>query len=123
MLGDLPNLGDDGDEPMDELSVMEAPLDRDGVEDVSESLSEIPDECDDIEDTFLSLCAVATSGALRVWTLVVERRTGEEIWNLSDCLIEVDFVSFAVVGFSLLEEVPNRILEENALAREAIVKE
>jgi hypothetical protein len=58
--------GDDGDEPTEELSVIDAPLDREGIEEASESLSDIPDECDETDDTFLSLCAMATSGELRV---------------------------------------------------------
>jgi hypothetical protein len=59
-------LGDDGEDPTEELSVIEAPLDRDGIEEPSESLSEVLEECDETDETFLSLCAVATSGALSV---------------------------------------------------------
>ena len=81
---------------------MEAPLDRDGVDDKSESLSEFLEELEDIEDTFLNFWAVATSSALKVCTLVVERRTGAEIWILSSCLIEFDLVSLFWVGFSLV---------------------
>jgi hypothetical protein len=46
--------------------VTEAPRERADVDDTSESLSELRDEADDIEETFLNLCAVATSGALYV---------------------------------------------------------
>lgn len=100
LIGDPSNLGDGGDDPTDELSVIEAPLDRDGIDDKSESLSEFREEFDEIEDTFLNFWAVATSSALNVCTFVVERRTGAEIWILSVCLIEFDFVSLFWVGFS-----------------------
>jgi hypothetical protein len=76
-----PGRGDDGDEPTDELSVTEVPRDR-GEEDVSESLSEWPDDADDTEDTFRIFWAVATSSALMVWTFVVDKRTGAEILKL-----------------------------------------
>jgi hypothetical protein len=70
---------DVGDEPTDEASVTEAPLERRPVDDVSESLSEARDEADDIDETLRILWAVATSTALIVCTLVVERKTGAEI--------------------------------------------
>ena len=78
---DSPGLGDDGDEPTDELSVTDVPRDR-GDEDVSESLSELRDEAEETEETFRIFCAVATSSALMVWTFVVERKTGDEILKL-----------------------------------------
>jgi hypothetical protein len=90
---DSPGLGDEGDEPIDELSVTEVPLDR-GDDEVSESLSEFRDDADDTDDTFLIFCAVARSDALSVWTLVVERSTGDEILKL-----EIDFAGLmSLVG-------------------------
>jgi len=53
-LGESPSEGDDGDDPTDELSVIEAPLDLEGIDEVSESFSEVWEECDEIEDTFLN---------------------------------------------------------------------
>jgi len=43
-LGESPSLGEDGAEPTDELSVIESPLDLEGTDDVSESLSEALEE-------------------------------------------------------------------------------
>jgi hypothetical protein len=57
-------MGDEGDEPMDELSVTEVPLERGDVEDASEWWSEFRDESDDTEETFRNILAASTSGAL-----------------------------------------------------------
>jgi len=65
-MGELPSLGDEGDDPTDELSVIEAPLDLEGIDEASESLSEFLEECDEIDDTFRNFWAMATSSALNV---------------------------------------------------------
>jgi len=62
---------------------MEVPRERVDVDDTSESLSELRDEAEDIDETLRSFWAISTAGALMVSTLVVERRTGEEIFERS----------------------------------------
>lgn len=52
--GESPTLGDGGDEPIEELSVTDAPLDLEGIDEVSDSLSVFLDEFEDTEDTFLN---------------------------------------------------------------------
>jgi hypothetical protein len=77
-------LGDGGDEPTEELSVMDVPRDRGEVEETSESLSELRDEAEEIDDTLRSFWAASMVGALMVSTFVVDRRTGEDIFERSN---------------------------------------
>ena len=89
--------------PSEEALVTDSPLDRGEVDETSESLSELREDDDETEETFLSLCAVARSWALYVWTFVVERRTGEDIleimglskagWALDGLLVRRDGIA------------------------------
>jgi hypothetical protein len=86
-----PGLGEDGDEPTDELSVTEVPRERGDIDEPSESLSEFRDEDDEIDETLRSFWATSTAGAVRVSTLVEESKTGAPILERSKGRIDEDF--------------------------------
>jgi len=104
---DEPSLGrgEDGEDPTDELSVTDVPLDRGDVDDESESLSDDLDDADDIDETLRSFCATSIDCALTASMLVDDRKTGVDILDRSNVRKDdlVRTVGILAVSLLLLE--------------------